>query len=128
LPDHQGSLWTCDTLQLAEDKFLPLVAEKYPNACEELKVRVAFNAGPYWEFPAGRRISGIARCWNHSIELSSKVIYESSYAHEMLHILQNCEDVLPVDPGFDSSHADWQRNGFTGIISNWKAAMKKELE
>jgi len=45
-----------------------------------------------------------------------------------MHILQDCEDVLPIDPGFDSSHADWQRNGFTGIISNWKAAMKKELE
>lgn len=127
MPDPQGSLWTCETLQMAEDKLLPLVVEKYPKACEQMRIQVAFHPGPYWEWNS-KRIGGLAHCQLGVIEIASNVIYESSYAHEVLHILQACNAKQPNDDGMDNDHADWKRNGFLDIISKWKADMREELE
>lgn len=114
--------WTCDGLQEAEDKFLPLVQDLYPRACEALQVQLTFHPDSSWDF-YGSQVAGLTFCPMGVVELSSLNLRVSAYAHEMLHVMQGCVPQLPVDEGQDLAHGDWVRNGFNGIINRWLEAM-----
>lgn len=104
--------WTFEGLQMAEDKFLMLVKDQYPNACEALNVDLAFHDAPWWDWYPGRAVAGLTHCGPKLVELSNKPIYQSAYAHEMLHVLQGCK-----------GHDGWDTNGFNDIINDWQRGM-----
>lgn len=97
---------------MAEDKFLALVKDQYPNACEVLKVDLAFHDAPWWDWYPGRAVAGLTHCGPKLVELSNKPIYQSAYAHEMLHVLQGCK-----------GHGGWDTTGFNDIINEWQRGM-----
>lgn len=119
--------WSCPELQRAEDTLLPLVVGKYPKACDKLKVQIAFQPSAAWEF-WGTEVAGVTYCPLGVVELGNLDMRISAYPHEMLHVLQGCFSPPPLDPDRDIAHADWDRNGFQGIINQWHDNVWEELE
>lgn len=63
----------------------------------------------------GRRLSGWAQCDYRLINVHNKDgtahVWQTAYAHEVMHLAQGCWSPPPVDPGKDEAHANWVRDG-----------------
>ena len=68
--------------------------------------RTHADGSPQW-------VAGQTYCWQKLIIISTPLfptLHWSSLVHELIHAMQHCESVLPVDSGSDEAHANWYRD------------------
>lgn len=46
----------------------------------------------------------------------TRAVWQTAFAHEAVHMAQNCEAPLPVDEGWDEGHANWVRDGLFNAV------------
>lgn len=63
----------------------------------------------------GRRVYGLTRCEFSVIEIGTDNLGRSALAHEMVHAMQNCIPLGPLDHD-DYYHSNWDRDGINDAI------------
>lgn len=63
--------------------------------------------------PWGRYVGGYALCKQRQIVVGSG---KTAFAHEIIHIWQNCQARQPPDFDEDIDHANWKTDGFYQLI------------
>lgn len=91
------------------------------DLCQKLVgFRVMTRSTPDFPDPFGRMngdrpllISGYTECRSKTIVVGTPEgsdWRQSSLVHEFIHVFQDCEAELPVDPGTNEAHANWLRD------------------
>ena len=72
-----------------------------------------------WDY-YGTRVAGLTTCQWGVVEIGSREgmhpFQQTPYVHEFAHAIQKCDAPLPLDPGTDGYHANWQRSGIYSAI------------
>ena len=81
------------------------------KVCKSLKKRYRLYTYQTESFlNHNRSVAGFTECWSGLIVLGKpKIDGESGMIHELFHVAQNCEPTLPIDPGQDADHSNWER-------------------
>lgn len=122
--------WEQPKMQHFEDLFLAgqsmfSLDERTSNpveACRSLKSYKIWNhetPETCWATPWHATLScGLTFCPSGAVELPQTPIENTAFAHELVHVAQNCRAIQPPSDGRDDQHADWTRNGQQKGI-NW---------
>lgn len=89
--------------------------------------RIYTRAEAGWVDPWGRThadgrpiiVAGLTSCKNRTIEIGrpeSGNWSMSSLVHELFHLGQECEALMPATGGMDDDHANWSRDGINDAI------------
>lgn len=121
--------WSETIIQDLEDRAVETFASDANGAkmnqheiCESLEGYSLFiHAEPKWDCgPKGECVAGRSFCLERRVEVATPIeaysLRYSSLIHEIAHLVQDCKAPLPIDPGLDEAHADWDRDGIYDAI------------
>ena len=141
--------WTVQDVREAEERMVHVLGSvpgfrSEQHVCASVRrLTIVFASAPVWEDQWGRHIAGFSACWGLEptsvigLGLEGGMVStisnphwgetgwrSTSFAHEVAHQMQNCQsnpDGLGVDPGFDSTHANWGRSGIAEALKGFYA-------
>jgi hypothetical protein len=61
-------------------------------------------------------VAGLTDCFSSRIWIGTGVFDVNAFTHELAHLAQNCNSPQPNDPGLDSDHSNWNRDGIFDAI------------
>lgn len=102
-------IWSCRRLNEVENKIMKL----YPSQFSPSGYAIWQRNTNWWTDEWGRTVAGITFCSGKFIHIGND---RTVFAHEMVHVLQNCAPELPIDEGQDADHADWIRKDIYNLI------------
>lgn len=131
-------VFSCDEYALVESLLVGEIADQFPDACR------SFQGVTIWEMPGwstttiSGEYSGWTECWfaraffhvNEGFVDKEKTnpnlpLGHTAYAHELIHLAQQCNAPLPIDPAptpelppMDVAHANWYRAGLAQAVWN----------
>ncbi len=115
---------TASELQEVESRLLESLKGSVDSAqaCSALNgVVVLTKATASFRHPDGDTVTGYANCRERTVTVGTPVSGQwrhGALAHELMHVVQDCAAVQPVDPGLDVDHANWTRDGLWTAIDN----------
>jgi hypothetical protein len=84
-------------------------------------VEIWVRPADWWVDEFQREVAGVSYCYAGFFQINSAPFaIQSSFAHEMVHILQGCNSPLPIDKHSDKDHSNWYRDGFYEAIEKSK--------
>lgn len=121
--------WTGPIIQDLEDRAVKAFASDANGAkmnqhdiCESLDGYSLFiHPEEKWDCDKnGECVAGRSFCVERRVEVATPIeaysLRYSSLIHEIAHLVQDCKAPMPIDPGQDEAHADWNRDGIYDAI------------
>lgn len=114
--------WSCSAIQEVEDGITSRLPQFKASGLQGYALTIVDPATD--TDPWGRKVRGYTRCSTKEMVVWGYPVHPSfsSLGHETVHAMQQCAPRLPVDPGHDEDHADWQREGIDAAIAELTAS------
>ena len=133
-PTPQGK-WSCDEIQFQEDEFLEESTkandERFRDSCSAMfgwqvfmRDEESFTDKEYAKGEVG--LDGLTFCTDGESYISNRAPWESAYAHEMAHVVQNCSPNGCAHTRADSHHWCWDTNGIYDFLNAVEQDTKPE--
>jgi len=112
--------WSCESVQAQEDAVLVQLIrandERFKESCSRMSgVHVSFENKDELD-AGGKPLLGETHCWDKTVTLNNLAPWDSAYAHEMSHIIQDCSPNSCAHSSMDSQHWCWDTNGIVDAI------------
>jgi hypothetical protein len=117
--------WTCKDVQDLESASMWAfkdVEDPRLQTCNARGFSLSTVDAKSWTVNDGRLVAGITYCNQKSMVVGNLNPRESTFTHELAHVLQNCRPNWPHDE-IDWDHSNWERDGIYRAISkalDWK--------
>lgn len=112
-----GPQWTCDELQRTEDQILSAFASvedpRFAQTCGRISGwSITVAPGVF----LSESVGGVTKCQSGELVVDGLAPLNSSLAHELAHVVQDCR---PRGPG---DHGAWDEDGITGALEQVSTA------
>lgn len=117
--------FSCDDFQRMEDMSLESFKKYSTDAslldseasCKSFRgYHVFINPLRSWTDPWNRQVGGYTSCEMLSVYVGNYPWTGGVYPHELAHVSQKCNALMPIDDGLDEAHANWGRDKIINMI------------